>query len=167
MERNFRQTHPKIWRFFSFSSLRTENLPPTQQVSQILIWSIRNHEEKVRITLDPPELGHISLEIHRSNEKIKTVLWTDNPVTKVTLETAHLEIQKIVETEGFRLEKFDVFVQQDLGQFQEWKENRADFTAWNSEKETDWITAPGRPTEVLPSVPRAMKAGSKYLDLFV
>jgi hypothetical protein len=146
---------------------KTEAQTVSQQVSQRLIWSIRNNEEKVRISLDPPQLGHIVLEINRSKENVKTTLWTDNPVTKAALESGHLEIQRIVENEGFKLEKFNVLVQQEMGGWQGRRENALNPQPWDgarsSESQPSFLTSPAP----LPSTPRALHPASRYLDLLI
>ena len=93
-----------------------------EQVSQKVVWSLGRHEESFRLTLDPPHLGSIYMEIQREKEQVKATLWTENPDTKQILESSQHSIQKIIETEGFSLETFDVFVEQDLGAFQESRE---------------------------------------------
>jgi hypothetical protein len=147
--------------------LKSENPTVAQQVSQRAIWSIRNNEESVRITLDPPQLGHIYMVIERNKEDIKTTLWTDNPATKATLETNQLQIQKIIESEGFKLEKFDVFVQQEKGGFQGSKDDPMNPDPQSRSSPSE-IRAPlsGSP-DPLPALARAVHPASKYLDLFV
>ena len=93
-----------------------------EQISQKMVWSLGQNEEKFRLTLDPPHLGSIYMEIQRDKEQIKATLWAENPNTKQILESNQLSIQKIIETEGFSLESFNVFVEQDLGTFQENRE---------------------------------------------
>jgi len=90
-----------------------------EQISQKMVWSLGQNEEKFRLTLDPPHLGSIYMEIQRDKEQIKATLWAENSNTKQILESNQLSIQKIIETEGFSLESFNVFVEQDLGTFQE------------------------------------------------
>jgi flagellar hook-length control protein FliK len=147
--------------------MRLESQGIYQQVGERVLWLIRNQEERIRMSLDPPELGHLCLEIHRTKENIQTTLYTDNPVTKVTLESSQREIQRIIESEGFKLEKFDVLVQQDLSHFQERKDSpfhsdsRSSFTSGNIEAPV--ASAP----DSFSPVPRRMHSGSQYLDLFV
>ena len=147
--------------------MRLESQGIYQQVGERVLWLIRNQEERIRMSLDPPELGHLFLEIHRTKENIQTTLYTDNPVTKVTLESSQHEIQRIIESEGFKMEKFDVLVQQDLSRFQERKDSpflpdpRSSFVSGNIEAPAS--SAP----DSFSSVPRRMHSGSHYLDLFV
>jgi flagellar hook-length control protein FliK len=139
----------------------------SQQVGERVLWLIRNQGERIRISLDPPELGHLFLEIHRTKENIHTTLYTDNPVTKVTLEAGQREIQRIIESEGFKMERFDVLVQQDLSRFQERRDGSFHSDSWGS-LVPGKIEAPlsSEPDSFSP-VPRRVHSGSQYLDLFV
>jgi hypothetical protein len=108
-----------------------------EQISQKMVWSLGQNKEKFRLTLDPPHLGSIYMEIQRDKEQIKATLWAENPNTKQILESNQLSIQKIIETEGFSLESFNVFVEQDLGTFQENRErmNNSEQASSNSTAE--------------------------------
>jgi hypothetical protein len=147
--------------------LRFDSQGIPQQVGERVLWLIRNQEEKIRISLDPPELGHLFLEIHRTKENIHTTLYTDNPVTKVTLESNQREIQRIIESEGFKMERFDVLVQQDSSRFQERKDtpfyshSGSSFVSGNREVPVSRALDSSSP------VPWRMHSGSQYLDLFV
>jgi hypothetical protein len=151
---------------YSPTSPKIEPQTVSQQVSQRAIWLIRNNEESVRITLDPPQLGHIYMEIDRNKENIKTTLWTDNPATKATLETNQTQIQKIIESDGFKLDKFDVFVQQDMNWYQGGKDDSTNPNPRSPASPSE-IQAPlSDSPEPLPAVVRAAHPASKYLDLF-
>lgn len=147
--------------------MRLESQGIYQQVGERVLWLIRNQEERIRMSLDPPELGHLFLEIHRTKENIQTTLYTDNPVTKVTLESSQREIQRIIESEGFKMERFDVLVQQDLSRFQDRRDSpflpdsRSSLVSGNMEAPVS--SAP----DSFSPVPRRMHPGSQYLDLFV
>jgi hypothetical protein len=109
----------EIGRERALGSGQTKKLEIYEQIGQKLIWSLNNREEQFRLTLDPPQLGSIYMEIQREKEHIKATLWAENPNTKNILEANQLSIQKIIESEGFSLESFSVFIEQDLGSFQE------------------------------------------------
>jgi flagellar hook-length control protein FliK len=104
--------------------VQTQKLQVVEQTGQKVVWSLNRHEEQFRLTLDPPQLGSIYIEIQREKEHIKATLWAENPNTKSVLEANQLSIQKIIEKEGFFLESFDVFVEQNLGSFQESRERK-------------------------------------------
>jgi hypothetical protein len=101
------------------ASETAQKLEIHEQVGQKVIWSLNQREEKFRLSLEPPHLGSIYMEIQRDKEHIKASLWAENPNTKNILQTNHLSIQKIIESGGFSLESFNVFVEQDLGAFQQ------------------------------------------------
>ncbi len=147
--------------------MRLESQGIYQQVGERVVWLIRNQEERIRMSLDPPELGHLFLEIHRTKENIQTTLYTDNPVTKVTLESSQHEIQRIIESEGFKMEKFDVLVQQDLSRFQERKDSPFHSDSRSSLVSGDIEAPVSSAPDSFSSVPRRMHSGSRYLDLFV
>jgi flagellar hook-length control protein FliK len=149
------------------AAMRVESPEISQQVGERSLWLIRNQGERIRISLDPPELGHLFLEIHRTKENIHTTLYTDNPVTKVTLEAGQREIQRIIESEGFKMERFDVLVQQDLSRFQERRDGSFHSDSWGS-LVPGKIEAPlsSEPDSFSP-VPRRRHSASQYLDLFV
>jgi flagellar hook-length control protein FliK len=98
---------------------KTDHVQIYQQIGNKAVFSLRNGEEKIRLTLDPPELGNIYMEINRDKGNIKATLWTDNPATKEILEAHQIQLQKILKDDGFKLEKFDVLYQQDAGSFQD------------------------------------------------
>ena len=138
-----------------------------QQVGQRVLWLVRNNEERIRITLEPPELGQVFLEIDRHKEHIKTTLWTDNPTTKASLETSQGEIQRIIESEGFKLEKFDVFVQQDPGWFQGRKEDTGNPDSWRARMPVEEKASSANSMESIPGRTPAPGLASRYLDLLV
>ena len=150
----------------SFSP-RTEPSEVFQQVGQRVLWLIRNNEERIRISLDPPELGQVFLEIDRHKEHVKTVLWTDNATAKASLETSQGEIQRIIESEGFKLEKFDVFVQQDPGWFQGRKENPGKPDSSEAGRPAEERAPSVNSMESVPGRTPASHPGSRSLDLFV
>jgi hypothetical protein len=146
---------------------KTENLDLSQQIAEKVIWSIRNKEEKIRLTLDPPQLGNLFIELHRDKEEIKATLWTDNPKTKEILENNQFQLQKNLEADGFKLEKYEVFVQKDMGSFQGNGENPI-FDGQRSRKQFLGIQETELP-QSLEIPPGAISAagGSKYVDRFI
>jgi hypothetical protein len=68
--------------------------------------------------------------------------------------------------DGIRLEKFDVFVQQDMRWFQEHKEKPVDYGHWGrSEFEEDNLSI--EPAEVKHSLTVLFHPGSRYVDKLV
>ena len=149
--------------------MRPEILNLPEQVVQRIIWSIRNQEERIKLTLDPPDLGHLYIEISRSKENIHATLWAENFAAKTALETGQHQIQRIMENEGFRLTKFDVFVQQDMGWFQG-QGKRENHFVLDSRTPMPSLEQKGEVLEKSPLDPieiRGMATGRSSLDLWV
>ena len=138
-----------------------------EQISQKMVWSLKQQEEKVRLILDPPHLGSIYMEIQRDKDQVKATLWAENPHTKQILESNQLSIQKIIETEGFSLESFNVFVEQNLGSFQESRERMGspESEISNPTAEADRALGPG-PTAPSPFI-RESSGRLRSIDLII
>ena len=164
-----RQVENGGWNKEASSAVSPRPEPPGvfQQVGQNVLWLIRNNEEKIRIALEPPELGQVFLEIDRHKDHVKAVLWTDNLATKASLETSQAEIQKIIEGEGFKLEKFNVFVQQDPGWFQGRKENPGRQDSWGASLAAEERAPSANSVESVPGRTSSTYLASGYLDLLV
>jgi flagellar hook-length control protein FliK len=149
---------------------KTEPSPLYQQIGKNVIWSLKNNEEKIKLTLDPPELGNIYMEINREKGNIRATLWTDNPATKEILEAHHVQLSTLLKEDGFKLEKFDVFMQQDMSSFQDRGERVLQHGPWErDENRKDTISTPLETSEISPT-PTIMNqsfGGSKHVDLFV
>ncbi len=98
---------------------RTEAPDILQQVSKKLVWSVRNGEEKIKLQLEPPQLGSLYIEIGRQKDVLQATVWTNNQVTKELLESHQVELQRILKEDGFHLGQFDVFVNPQMKSFQE------------------------------------------------
>jgi hypothetical protein len=139
-----------------------------QQVGEKVIWGIRNNEDKIKFALNPPELGNIYVEIDRNKENIKAVLWAEQPITKEMLQAHETELHRILKADGFNLEKFDVFARQDMGWFQEPKENHVKHDQWSqgdSFRQTGSLLQ-GR-SEVSPVAIQKSPGGDRSIDVFV
>ena len=146
---------------------KTEHPGLYQQIAEKVIWSIRNNEERIRLTLEPPQLGNLFIELHRDKEEIKATLWADNPKTKEILENNQFQLQKTLEGHGFKLEQFEVFVQHDMGSFPGKEENPV-FQGPGSRAQSLQIEEAESPPplEILPGAISA-SGGSQYIDRFV
>jgi flagellar hook-length control protein FliK len=117
--------------------------------------------------LDPPQLGNLLIELHRDKEEIKATLWADNPKTKEILENNQFQLQKTLEADGFKLEKYEVFVQKDMGSFQGNEESPVFHGQQNPKQSLGIQEAESpQPLEILPGVIRAA-GGSRYVDRFI
>lgn len=102
---------------------KSEQLNIYHQVGREIVLSVRNGVEKIRLMLDPPQLGHLYMEVTKEKEVVKAALWTESHAARELLEAHRKELFKILEENGFKLEKFDVFVQEEAGRFFEEREN--------------------------------------------
>ena len=107
------------------AALRTETPEILQQISKKLIWSIRNGEEKIKLQLEPPQLGSLHIEIGRQKDMLQATVWTTNQMTKELLESHQVELQRILKEDGFHLGQFDVFVNPHMKSFEERMEGHA------------------------------------------
>jgi hypothetical protein len=146
---------------------RTEHPDPYQQIAEKVIWSIRNNQERIRLTLEPPQLGNLFIELHRNKDEIKATLWADNPKTKEILENNQFQLQKTLEGHGFKLEQFEVFVQHDMGSFPGKEENPV-FQGPGGRAQSLQIEEAEWPPS-LETLPGAISAsgGSQYIDRFI
>jgi hypothetical protein len=147
---------------------KTEPLQIYQQIGKNVIWSLQNNEEKIKLTLDPPELGNIYMEINREKGNIRATLWADNLATKEILEAHHGQLYTILKDDGFKLEKFDVFMQQDMSSFQDREGRVLHHGPWaRDEFKEDTISTPLEASEISPALMSQSYQGSKHVDLFV
>ncbi len=150
------------------SSPRTETPEVHEQIGRQLLWSLRNNEEKIRLVLEPPELGNIYMEVKREKDLVKATLWTDNPATKEILESHQVQLQKLLKADGFALEKFDVFLQQGTGWFRERREKPVDHGPWSQGEPEDEGTSLGPASaEVSAIEANRFSRGGQYVDLFI
>jgi len=91
--------HPKAQKVFS---AKIESFELYHQVGRKMAWSIQNGEERVRLTLDPPRLGNLYMEVAKEGEMVKATLWAENHVTKELLEAHRMELRRILEEDGLR-----------------------------------------------------------------
>lgn len=138
-----------------------------QHISKQIIWSIRNNGERIKMALDPPQLGNLLLEIDRDKGNIRTTIWAENLVTKEILEHHQIQLEKILRDEGFRLEKFDVLLQQDMGTLRHREDAVEDRRQAQRRYKGESLHAPLVSLETPLQGTASFHWGSQYLDLFV
>lgn len=152
----------------AFTEQPEETTPLYKQLSRRLVWSLYRGEEKIQIALDPPHLGTIFVELHRNRQTLEAQVWTDNPATKGLLDGQQAQLQKALEQEGFRLDRFQVVVQPDLKSFQEER--------WAQGRQAGGDGPPGQPKgDPSESTPPALPAGrisrfqngNQYIDTWI
>jgi flagellar hook-length control protein FliK len=147
---------------------RAEPLQIYEQIGKKIIWTLKNNEERIRLTLQPPQLGNIYMEITKGEGNIRATLWTDNPVTKEILEMNQGQLHRILKEDGFKLEKFEVFTQQDMESFRERGESLYDHRPWanngfKEHKASSFI----EPVEITPTEMNLSHRGNNSIDVFV
>lgn len=138
------------------------------QFSRGLRQTLQQGGERIQMAFEPPRLGSILMEINRDRSTITAHLWTDNPLTKELLEFSRGQLQKTLELDGFKLDRFEVQVRPDLKSFQEerwfggrqpsWENNRE-----GGRREAAW----GVILSVPEAVPRRFTQGNQYVDTWV
>lgn len=139
-----------------------------QQIGKQIIANLKNNEERIRLTLDPPELGCIHVEIKNEQKKVELFFWADRAVTKDLLESNRVLLVEILRKDGFRLERLEIFFHPEEGSFQNEREtqigqNRKFFKEtrkagkYQSEKSI----------EISPVIPKYFLSGTNYIDLIV
>jgi flagellar hook-length control protein FliK len=148
--------------------LKIDHLQILQEIGQKIVWSFKNNEGRIRFLVEPPELGNIYMEIKKDKGNIQVTLWAENTITKEILETNQIQLYRMLKGDGFTLDKFDVFVQQDMKDFQDWEKNFVHYDRKSSDGLEERPTAPGEYLEA-DSHPllNLFHRGNQYVDLFV
>ena len=139
-----------------------------QQYSKGLLRTLQQRGERIQMTLDPPQLGNILVEINRDRNLVTAHLWTDNPHTKELLDFSQGQLQKTLELDGFKLDRFEVLVQPDLKSFQEERWFGGRQPAWENNREGGGREAP---EGLIPTTPEEttgrFSRGNRYVDTWV
>ena len=146
---------------------RTEAPDILQQVSQKLVWSVRNGEEKIKLQLEPPQLGSLYIEIGRQKDVLQATIWTNNQVTKELLESHQLELQRILKEDGFHLGQFDVFVNSQMKSFQERMEGHMEQGQRNHASHEPRGSLSRSESEGAPRPITSWMRGSHRIDFFI
>ncbi len=90
-----------------------------ERVGRAITWSVRKGEERIAMRLEPPELGTLFIKLERKNEALKATLWAEHQATKELLELHRQDLRRILEADGFKLERFEVYMEQQADRFLE------------------------------------------------
>ena len=146
---------------------RTEAADIFQQVSKKLVWSVRSGEEKIKLQLEPPQLGSLYIEIGRQKDVLQATIWTNNQVTKELLESHQLELQRILKEDGFHLGQFDVFVNPQTKSFQERMEGHMEQGQRNHASHEPRGSLSRSESEGAPLPITSWMKGSNRIDFFI
>ena len=145
-----------------------EALSVYQQFSKGVLRTLQHGGERIQMTLDPPQLGTILIEINRDRNFVTAHLWTDNPQTKDLLDFSQGQLQKTLELDGFKLDRFEVLVQPDLKSFQEERWFGGRQPAWENSREGGRRASP---EGLIPTIPETaalrFSQGNQYVDTWV
>lgn len=90
-----------------------------QQIGKQVFWCLKNDREKVKLILNPPELGQIQIEVKNSQKNVEIQLWADNADTKQLLELNRDFLTNILTQDGFKLERLIIYFHQNMTHFQD------------------------------------------------
>jgi hypothetical protein len=145
-----------------------EALSVYQQFSKGLLRTLQQRGDRIQMTLDPPQLGSLLLEINRDRNFVTAHLWTDNPHTKELLDFSQGQLQKTLELDGFKLDRFEVLVQPDLKSFQEERWFGGRQPGWENSREGG---SRASPEELILTAPETatlrFSQGNQYVDTWV
>jgi hypothetical protein len=145
-----------------------EALSVYQQFSKGLLRTLQHGGDRIQMTLNPPQLGNLLLEINRDRNSVTAHLWTDSPRTKELLDFSQGQLQKTLELDGFKLDRFEVLVQSDLKSFQEERGFGGRQPAWENTREGERRVSP---EGILPATPKTatlrFSQGNQYVDTWV
>ena len=145
-----------------------EALSVYQQFSKGLLRTLQQGGDRIQMTLDPPQLGNILMEINRDRNFVTAHLWTDNPQTKELLDFSQGQLQKTLELDGFKLDRFEVLVQPDLKSFQEERWFGGRQPAWENSRQEG---SRASPEGLIPTPPETaalrFSQGNRYVDTWV
>lgn len=94
-----------------------------QQIEKKVVWCLKNDKEKVKLILNPPELGHIQIEVKNSQKNVEIMLWAEHADTKQLLELNRELLSSILSEDGFKLERLSIYFHQEMMGFQDRNEN--------------------------------------------
>jgi hypothetical protein len=145
-----------------------EALSVYQQFSKGLLRTLQHGGDRIQMTLDPPQLGTILMEINRDRNLVTAHLWTDNSQTKDLLDFSRGQLQKTLELDGFKLDRFEVLVQPDLKSFQEERWFGGRQPTWENSRPEESRAAP---EGLIPTLPETatlrFSQGNRYVDTWV
>lgn len=90
-----------------------------ERIGQAITWSVQKGAERIAMRLEPPELGTLFIRLEKDKEVLKATLWAEHQATKELLEIHRQDLRRILEADGFKLERFEVYVEQDTDRFLE------------------------------------------------
>ena len=81
--------------------------------------SLNNGFGRVRITLDPPNLGTVNLEIVVRKERVEVVITADNSGVQQALQSRADDIRTALQRQDLKIETFQILLQENTGNQQQ------------------------------------------------
>ena len=94
-----------------------------RQVSEQMVQMVRQQMSSLRLTLKPPELGQLNLELSVKDGALQATLRTDTVLAKNTLEAGLEQLKQVLGQQGLKVERLEVLVNPDADQRQAQTEN--------------------------------------------
>jgi flagellar hook-length control protein FliK len=87
-----------------------QNLAPStaRQVENALLQDMSQGSRQITLTLNPEELGNLSVTLTVKEKEIRAVIKADSPETAALLQDQAASIRKTLEGQGFKVTKLDV-----------------------------------------------------------
>ena len=79
-----------------------------KQVAEKIAYSLRNDQHRIRIQLEPKELGQIKINLIYNNNNLKARIITEHAFVKDALDTQWTQLSRVLSQQGITLERFDV-----------------------------------------------------------
>ena len=96
------------------SPRNTVNLPhPLPKIVERMLWMIRAGEQKGRLTITPPELGRLNLNLSIKHGHLQAHLSAENIMVKELIDANLGQLRQQLSDQGFVVDKIEVMVSMD------------------------------------------------------
>jgi len=95
-----------------------------RQVTEKMVYLVRNNQHRLRVNLDPPELGRINLNLIVRNNEVRGSIITEKAAVKEALEAQLVQLRENLAQQGLHLESFDIRLHQEPAQADLWDRDR-------------------------------------------
>jgi len=87
-----------------------------RQVTEKMVYLFRNNQHRLRVNLEPPELGRINLSLTMRNNAVRGSIITENAAVKEALEAQLVQLRENLAQQGLHLERLDIRLNQEQAQ---------------------------------------------------
>lgn len=107
-----------IGNFGSWSNMRADIATSVQfqdimdQIEESAAQMLKKGPGRIVITLEPPNLGTLNLDVKVHNDMVRLVLIADNHEVKQVLQSNLDQLKTALQNQGLNMDRFDVLVQQ-------------------------------------------------------